>query len=99
MSISPSEPDSLLIRALEGSLRAELTAKGAHERLDRMNGSIDNLAKEVKAVGEGVTRIDNALAIDAGVSLGRKQILTPTRMVGIALISPMLSAIFVKVLT
>lgn len=98
MSTQRSDPDDVLIRALERALRAELSAEQAHERLDRMNGSIDHLTDEVRVVAAGVARIDHKLAAADGVVEGRGQIITPARSMMLAMAGSVLSAVIVKVL-
>lgn len=80
--------NALLVEALTVAARAEEKAKGAHERLDRMNGSIDRLAQNVGKVADRVASIDNRLAGDDGEQKGRKQTLTPLLALGLAILSP-----------
>lgn len=52
---------------LEIAIRAEESARAAHNRLDRMNGSIDRLTREVNtAKQEILRRLDRQDGIDEG---------------------------------
>lgn len=52
------------------AIRADESAKAAHQRLDRMNGSIDRLAGQVLRVNEKADQILVQLAKDAGLDEG-----------------------------
>ena len=68
--------------SLETAIRADEKAKSAHERLDRMNGSIDRLTTQVAATNVKIDAIVNSLARSAGVEQGeqvRNQVLLDSR--------------------
>lgn len=57
---------------LELAIRADEKAKSAHDRLDRMNGSIDRLASQVAETNGKIDAISNALAHNDGVEQGEE---------------------------
>lgn len=62
--------------SLEIAIRADEKAKSAHERLDRMNGSIDRLANQVAATNG---KIDSLLAREQGEQIARRGFISSYR--------------------
>lgn len=68
--------------SLELAIRADEKAKSAHERLDRMNGSIDRLANQVSETNSKIDSIANSMARSDGVDEGesvRNRVLLDSR--------------------
>lgn len=62
--------------ALEIAIRAEESARAAHHRLDRMNGSIEKLNTTVSSAKEEILRrLDKQDGIDEGTSSTRRSFL------------------------
>lgn len=65
-----------MAEALEIAIRAEESAKAAHHRLDRMNGSIEKLNTTVSSAKEEILRrLDKQDGIDEGTHTTRKSFL------------------------
>lgn len=62
--------------SLEIAIRADEKAKAAHDRLDRMNGSIDRLAGNV---AETNGKIDSLLSRNAGIEQATRSFLDSRR--------------------
>lgn len=62
--------------SLELAIRADEKAKSAHERLDRMNGSIDKLAEKVS---ETNGKIDSLLSRNDGIEQATRGFLDSRR--------------------
>lgn len=58
--------------SLELAIRADEKAKAAHERLDRMNGSIDRLANQVSETNGKIDGITVSLARSDGLEQGEE---------------------------
>jgi len=58
--------------ALITAVRAEEKANGAHERLDRMNGSIDKLTRTVDEKYSGIDAKIDALLIHQATQFGQE---------------------------
>lgn len=58
--------------SLEVAIRADEKAKAAHERLDRMNGSIDKLAGQVSETNGKIDAIATAIARSDGIDQGEQ---------------------------
>lgn len=88
--------EGVLVAAISRAAEAAESAKSAHHRLDRMNGSIDRLGTAVIELRADVTaRLDAMVvqqATEAGVSKGRGDILTPFRVLMLTLAASALSA-------
>lgn len=87
---------ALIVEAITSAARAKEIANAAHKRLDRMNGSIDTLAREVRATRTEITdRLDDmdlAEAVEQGRQQGRSQLLTPAKGYVLAVLCSIITA-------
>lgn len=86
----------LIVEALTSATRAREMANAAHKRLDRMNGSIDTLANEVRetrtVLAQRIDKIDVEDAVEKGREQGREQLLTPARTFMLAIACSVVTA-------